>query len=547
MVEDSGVSHLITTESLLPKIGVQVPGLILLDRDGEKIGAQPVATPRAKVTPDNLAYVIYTSGSTGKPKGVLLEHRNVVRLMVNERMPMSFSGEDVWTMFHSYCFDFSVWEMYGALLYGGKLVVVPEQVAKDPGLFLELVREQRVTVLNQTPSAFDSLVRQAQVDGEAGLGDSKLALRYVIFGGEALHPVQLREWKTAYPATKLVNMYGITETTVHVTYKEISEREMAENISNIGRPIPTTTTYIMDENLGLLPVGVPGEVCVGGGGVSRGYLGREELTRAKFVRNPYKAAERLYRSGDLAKQLRNGELVYLGRIDDQVQIRGFRVELGEVRSRLLEHAGVSEAEVIARKVRSEAVELVAYVAAAGVSVTALREHLGQALPYYMVPTAFVLLEKLPLTANGKVDRRALPEPDESRPELETRYVAPGTAVEEVLVGIWEEVLGVERVGVADNFFELGGHSLLATQVVSRLREALQVEVPLRSLFERPTVAGLALAVTQKQSGRKDNGINPIKRANRGNAEQLLEKLDQLSNDEVNALLNSVLAGKELNG
>jgi acyl carrier protein len=359
--------------------------------------------------------------------------------------------------------------------------------------------------------------------------------------------VQLREWKQAYPGVELINMYGITETTVHVTFKEISDREIAENVSNIGRPIPTTTTYIMDENLRLLPVGVPGEVCVGGGGVSRGYLGREELTRAKFVSNPYKAGERLYRSGDLAKLLPSGELVYLGRMDDQVQIRGFRVELGEVRSRLLEHPQVGEAEVIARKVRGEAVELVAYVAAADVSVTALREHLGRALPYYMVPTAFVLLERLPLTANGKVDRRALPEPDESRPELETRYVAPGTAVEEVLVGIWQEVLGVERVGVADNFFELGGHSLLATQVVSRLREALQVEVPLRSLFEQPTVAGLALAVTQRQGELKDNDINPIKRTNRGNAEQLLARLDQLSDEEVNSLLSNVLSGKELNG
>ncbi|MDQ3652840.1 MAG: phosphopantetheine-binding protein, partial [Acidobacteriota bacterium] len=291
-----------------------------------------------------------------------------------------------------------------------------------------------------------------------------------------------------------------------------------------------------------------GEVCVGGGGVSRGYLGREELTGQKFVTNPYRTEERLYRSGDLARQLRNGEMVYLGRIDDQVQIRGFRVELGEVRSRLLEHRSVAQAEVVARQLQTSAQELVAYIVGAGeVSVTALRNHVGETLPYYMVPTVFVMLKALPLTANGKVDRRALPAVEEGRLDVETRYVAPRTAVEEALVGIWQEVLGVERVGVDDNFFELGGHSLLATQVISRVREALQVEVPLRMLFEQLTVAGLALAVSQKQNERKDVGISPIKRTVRGNAEQLLGKLDQLSNDEVNALLNNVLAGKELNG
>ncbi|MFN2513805.1 MAG: phosphopantetheine-binding protein, partial [Pyrinomonadaceae bacterium] len=253
-------------------------------------------------------------------------------------------------------------------------------------------------------------------------------------------------------------------------------------------------------------------------------------------------------SGDLARLLRSGEMVYLGRIDDQVQIRGFRVELGEVRSRLMEHAGVAKAEVIARRLQSNALELVAYLVPKGeVSVTSLRSHVSETLPFYMVPTAFVMLKAMPMTSNGKVDRRALPEPDQSRPEVETSYREPQSEVERVLARIWEEVLGVERVGVDDNFFELGGHSLLATQVISRVREALQVELPLRSLFEQLTVAGLALAVLQKQSERNDGSITSIKRHGRGNAEQLLEKLDQLSNDEVNALLNSVLAGKELNG
>ena len=491
MFEDSGASHLITTQSLKHSIPVEVASLTLLDAERESLSAQPTTPPGQNTAPHNLAYVIYTSGSTGKPKGVLIEHRNVVRLMINDRLQFSFTAGDVWTMFHSYCFDFSVWEMYGALLYGGKLVVVPEAVMRDPSLFLDLLAEHQVTVLNQTPSAFDNLVKQT-LDRRPGL-----ALRYVIFGGEALHPVQLREWKRAYPAARLINMYGITETTVHVTFKEITDREIEENVSNVGRPIPTTTTYIMDSRLRLLPVGVPGEVCVGGGGVSRGYLGRDELTRQKFVPNPYKAEERLYRSGDLAKLLPSGEMTYLGRIDDQVQIRGFRVELGEIRSQLLKHPLVAEAEVIARKLQTEALELVAYVVpTAEVSVTGLRSHLAQTLPYYMVPAAFVLLKALPLTSNGKVDRRALPAPDEARPELEQQYVAPRTAVEEVVAGIWGEVLKVEQAGVHDNFFELGGHSLLATQVISRVRQALRVELPLRSFFEGPTIARLSESIEQ---------------------------------------------------
>ncbi|MDQ3258528.1 MAG: amino acid adenylation domain-containing protein, partial [Acidobacteriota bacterium] len=509
MIEDSGVSHLITTQALLDSVPVKVNSVILLDADGEGIGRQETSTPSPIAGAVNLAYCIYTSGSTGKPKGVLLEHRHVVRLLVNDKLPFSFTADDVWTMFHSYCFDFSVWEMYGALLYGGKLVVVAEPVMKDPSLFLSLLLEEGVTVLNQTPTAFDNVVVQA-LERQAGL-----ALRYVIFGGEALHPVQLREWKKAYPAVKLINMYGITETTVHVTFKEITDAEIEKNVSNIGSPIPTTTTYIMDADLRLLPVGVIGEVCVGGGGVSRGYLGRDELTRQKFVLNPYKAEERLYRSGDLAKLLSSGEMIYLGRIDDQVQIRGFRVELGEVQSQLLKHPAVAKAEVVARKLQTDALEIVAYVVpAAEVSVTALRNHLAQALPSYMAPSAFVMLKALPMTPNGKVDRRALPEPDGARPEVETTFVAPRTAVEESLAKIWTEVLGVERVGINDNFFELGGHSLLATQAISRVRQALHVELPLRSFFEGPTIARLSESIEKARGNgieRQSPAIRPVSR------------------------------------
>jgi acyl-coenzyme A synthetase/AMP-(fatty) acid ligase/acyl carrier protein len=380
---------------------------------------------------------------------------------------------------------------------------------KDPSLFVELLVEQKVTILNQTPTAFYHLAKEGLRTQAA------LALRYVIFGGEALHPVQLKEWRQAYPGTKLINMYGITETTVHVTFKEITDREVAETRSNIGRPIPTTTTYVMDEKQRLLPVGIAGEICVGGEGVGRGYLGRDELTREKFVVNPYQPAERLYRSGDLAKLLPDGELIYLGRIDDQVQIRGFRVELGEIKSHLLEHPQVAEAEVIARESKAESLELVAYVVPrAEISVTALRSHLAETLPFYMVPTAFVMLERLPLTANGKVDRKALPDPDETRPEIAARFVAPRTPQEEVLTKIWAEILGLEQVGVFDNFFELGGHSLMATQVASRVSDAFAIRISLRAFFEQPTVAGLAELVSDPKKEHQETipAIRRIPRA-----------------------------------
>jgi amino acid adenylation domain-containing protein len=521
MVEDSKIAYLITTESLVGNVPQKIPTTILLDAERESIKAHPQTAPDSNCTPHNLSYCIYTSGSTGKPKGVLIEHRNVVRLIVNDRQPFSFSETDVWTMFHSYCFDFSVWEMYGALLYGGKLVIVPEPVMKDPSLFLDLLEEHQVTVLNQTPTAFYNLTTEALRSAAA------LSLRYVIFGGEALHPIQLKEWKGANPGTKLINMYGITETTVHVTFKEITDREIAENRSNIGTPIPTTTTYVMDANLRLQPVGVPGEICVGGDGVGRGYLGREELTRQKFVANPYKPEERLYRSGDLAKLLPSGELLYLGRIDDQVQIRGFRVEPGEIKSHLLEHPQVAEAEVVARESKSESLELIAYIVPRGeVNVTALRSHLAETLPSYMVPTAFVMLDALPLTANGKVDRKALPDPDETRPEIEESFVAPRTASEEALTKIWGEILSLEQVGVFDNFFELGGHSLLATRVVSRVREEFQVEVPLRTLFEQPTIAGLASIISQHR----------VEKAGKAELADLLAELQDISDEEAERLL-----------
>jgi amino acid adenylation domain-containing protein len=490
ILADSATPVLLTREALravLPaREGVEV---VSLDGAAEEIAAESKDNPQSGAGPDSLAYVIYTSGSTGAPKGALIEHRNVARLFSATDAWFGFGPDDVWTLFHSYAFDFSVWELWGALLYGGRVVVVPLDVSRDPEAFHALVQREGVTVLNQTPSAFRQFIR---VDGERG---GELALRNVIFGGEALEPASLREWveRRGAETPRLVNMYGITETTVHVTYRPLSREDVfGGSGSPIGRAIPDLRLYVLDAARRPVPVGVPGELYVGGAGVARGYLNRPELAEARFVDDPF-APGRLYRTGDRVRWMADGTLEYLGRLDEQVKIRGFRIELGEIEARLAEHAAVREVVVLAREDVPGDRRLVAYVAGA-VEADALRAHVRQSLPEYMVPSAFVVLDRLPLTANGKVDRKALPAPDLA--SAEEKYVAPRTPVEEVLAGIWAEVLRLERAGVEESFFELGGHSLLATRVVSRIREVFGVELPLRALFEGPTVAELAVRVEE---------------------------------------------------
>ncbi len=468
LVEDSRVAVVLTEESLAGIEG-------------------NASDPRIPVSAEHPAYVIYTSGSTGKPKGVVVRHGNVARLMAATDDWFHFGPEDVWTLFHSFAFDFSVWEIWGALLYGGRLVVVPWEVSRSPEAFRELLVKEKVTVLNQTPSAFRQLV---QADVEAASGD--LALKWVVFGGEALELASLAPWFDKHGDRRpvLVNMYGITETTVHVTYREVTRADLAEaGRSPIGVAIPDLRVHLVDRSFRLLPVGVPGEMVVGGAGVARGYLGRPDLTAERFVPDPFGGmGERLYRSGDLARRLPDGELEYLGRIDHQVKIRGFRIELGEIEAVLASHPAVREAVVMTREDGGDR-RLVAYVVPReAFSAADLRAYLKERLPDYMVPAALVEIPAIPLTAHGKVDRRALPDP---AGPVEAEFEAPRTAVEELLAGIWSEVLGVERVSRDDGFFDLGGHSLLATRVLSRVRETLQAELPLSALFEAATLADLA--------------------------------------------------------
>ncbi|WP_338885886.1 non-ribosomal peptide synthase/polyketide synthase [Rhodococcus sovatensis] len=496
--------------------------------DLEEYSDAPItdAGRRGPLGPDNVAYVIYTSGSTGRPKGVLVSHRNVVRLFANTDEVYRFGADDVWTMFHSYAFDFSVWELWGPLLYGGRLVVVDYFTSRTPEAFHRLLVDEQVTVLNQTPSAFYQLseadrtavqvssVDVSSVDPESNGAVSHLdgviaqtdtlALRYVIFGGEALEPRRLAGWFDRHGDAKpqLVNMYGITETTVHVSYQLLTEAALAAtSASVVGKPIAGLRVYVLDARLHPVPIGVPGELYVAGGQLARGYLGRQDLTSVRFVADPFGSGDGhslLYRTGDVAQWNAAGELEYLGRSDDQVKIRGFRIELGEIEAVVTDQDSVTQAAVIVREDMPGAARLVAYVVgensngSATVDVDALRVNVAEQLPEYMVPSAFVVLDSIPLTVNGKLDRRALP-----APVFEVReFRAPTTPIEEIVAEVFAEVLGVERVGLDDDFFELGGNSLIATQVVSRLGVALDASVPVRMLFEASTVALLAVRVEQ---------------------------------------------------
>jgi amino acid adenylation domain-containing protein len=493
MVQDAAPVLLVTTSTTgaAQDLAHDLP-LVHLDRagafDGESAADLTDAERRTALRPAHPAYVIYTSGSTGRPKGVLIPHRNVVGLFTATR-DFGFGADDVWTLFHSYAFDFSVWELWGPLLHGGRLVVVPFDVSRSPADFLQLLARERVTVLNQTPSAFYQLV---QADADAPGQD--LALRYVVFGGEALDLNRLTDWyaRHASDAPVLVNMYGITETTVHVTRIDLDEHSAARyRASVIGPAVPGLRAYVLDPHLRPAPAGVTGELYVAGYGLARGYHGRPDLTAGRFVACPFGVpGERMYRSGDLVRWGRNGQLEYVGRADSQVKIRGFRIELGEIEHALAGHPQVAQAVILVRENQEGDKRLVGYaVPEPGAAVTGeeLSEYLRGRLPDYMVPSAVIPLAEIPLTSNGKLDKRALPAEDTTAPASRE----PRNAYERALCELFTELLGVEKVGIDDGFFALGGHSLLATRLSVRIRNQFDIDIPIRTIIRYPTVAELA--------------------------------------------------------
>ena len=502
---DAGLRLVVTTRTTFP---AQLGGILLVEPAA--LRAEDPGEVRTSPEPGDAAYVIYTSGSTGRPKGVVISHRSVVALIDATRENFGLGPGDTWSLFHSSAFDFSVWEIWGPLLTGGRLVVVPYWASRDPEQFWDLLDRERVTVLNQTPSAFREL---NEVDTRR---DHRLAVRLVVFGGEPLDTRRLRGWFDRYPerVCRLVNMFGITETTVHVTARTIRRADALAGSRSVGRAIPGWSVTVRDERLRPLPAGFPGEILVGGAGLALHYLGQPDLTAKRFVDDPW-TGQVLYRSGDLGCLRPDGELEHLGRIDSQVKIRGFRIELGEIASVIQGTAGVAAAAVVVGGdvARDPAnARLDAYVVmSAGSDPRVVRERAERMLPSHMVPSTVTLVPALPRTVNGKLDVCALPDPFAGphtpagldagcRPRHEPRAaipdespVASAASLADRLQEVWGEVLGV-RVDPHDNFFEVGGNSLLAVRLAAAMRERDLPGLPIRLLYLNPTPAALAEAL-----------------------------------------------------
>jgi amino acid adenylation domain-containing protein len=552
VLDDVKAPVLLTQERLRGELPAGAARVVCLDAGWDAIAGEAAGDPRAGgdprpgATPASLAYIIHTSGSTGRPKGTLLRHRGLSSLVTAQAGIYGVGPGSRMLQFASLCFDASVWECFLALTRGATLVLAPSEELHDPRALAGVLAAARVTIALLPPSLLSQLPL-----------DAGPALETLVVGGEACPPALAAAWAKR---VRLINAYGPTEATVVATTWPVPREVDAARPLPIGRPVPNAQAYILDQTLRPVPIGVPGELCVGGVGLARGYLNQPTLTREKFIRHPFdgRRGARLYKTGDLARRLSDGNIEFLGRIDQQVKIRGFRVEPGEVESLLARHPAVRDVAVIAREDRPGDKRLCAYVVpapgaatpAAGAATPAedLRAYLKEQLPEYMVPSAFITLDALPLLPNGKVDRRALPAPDTARLEAGRGYTAPRNAVEETLCGIWAQVLGVERAGIHDGFFDLGGHSLLATQVIARVREAFNVELPLKRLFEMPAVADFGRLVVAAQGSSSAGPAARIRRLYRGGASgapQAARDRDRLFTDrELESLLGDVLSERE---
>lgn len=495
--------------------GLSLVEIVDVDRESEGLEAVPIEAAYSG-SPDNLAYVIYTSGSTGTPKGVMLTHRNVDRLFQAAEPEFEFGADDVWALFHSYTFDFSVWEMWGALLYGGRLVVVPPLVARLPDEFRNLLHREGITILNQTPSAFRQLALAT------GQTSSLLpsTTRLVVFGGEALSAGVLAPWiqSEESASVQFVNMYGITETTVHVTLHRISKEDLRySQYGVIGAPLSDLEIYLLDEYFDPVPAGAIGEIFVAGEGLARGYLNRSGLTAERFLPNPFSSrlGDRMYRTGDLGRINGENQLQYCGRGDHQVKIRGYRIELGEIEAALRQTREIQDAVVLTREAESGDLELVAYVVpAAGerCDILSLRSALKSRLPDYMLPQVFVEVSAIPTTENGKLDIEAL-RVGKRLQRADTKLIM--TPLEEALGAVWADLLDVTVVGADSNFFELGGHSILATRLIARINQEYQAELSVRAVFENPTLRELAVKISQSLHGAVAANQRVIERHDHG--------------------------------
>jgi amino acid adenylation domain-containing protein len=509
MLEDTHAAVLVSQTRMLTYLPESCARIVCLDRDYGEIAHESSENTISGATAQNLAYVIYTSGSTGQPKGVEVLHRGVLRL-VFEVDYVQVGVNETFLHLSPDSFDASTFEIWGALLNGAKCVFFPGKIP-SPNEIASTLRHHEISTLWLTASLFNTIIDEAP--------ETLSSVRQLLIGGEALSVAHVRRALALLPHTQIINGYGPTESTTFACCYPIPV-QLDDSVSSIpiGRPIANTEVYLLDSQLSPVPIGVAGELYIGGDGLARGYLNRPELTAEKFIAHPFKKdGARLYKTGDVARYRSDGNIEFLGRMDHQVKVRGYRIEAGEIESALGQHPEVREAVVLARVEDSlgdpsTGRRLVAYVVPRrepAPTITELKNYLKQKLPPFMIPSAFVLLNTLPLTANGKIDRRALPAPDQSRPEIEESYVAPLTPEEQLLAEIWAEVLKLEKVGIHDNFFELGGHSLLATQAISRIQRMFKVELPLRALFERPTVAELANRVEEIRGKERRLPASPI--------------------------------------
>jgi amino acid adenylation domain-containing protein len=488
MLADTQVKVLLTQEKLVESLGQHQSRVVCLDADLESISKANQDNLNSTVSPQDLSYVIYTSGSTGTPKGVAVTHQAVNRLVFNTNY-VQLTTTDRVAQAANIAFDAATFEIWGALLYGARLVIISKSVLLIPSEFAANIRSHGVSVLFLTTALFNqlaSLVPQAFA-----------SLRYLLFGGEAVDPLWVQSVLEKGAPQHLLHVYGPTENTTFSSWYLVEEVPTKATTIPIGRPISNTQIYLLDQNLQPVPVGVPGELYLGGAGLAWGYLNRPELTNEKFIPNPFEKEEgsRLYKTGDLARYLPDGNIEYLGRIDNQAKIRGFRIELGEVEVALSQHSHVQISCVIVREDTPGDKRLVAYVVAQkGVTLTTseLRQFLGNKLPGYMIPSAFVILESLPLTANGKVDRHALKAPD--RTSDSDRFIEARNQLEMKLVQIWSDILKIDKIGVQDNFFDLGGHSLLATYLMTQIKQVFAKDIPLTKLFQNPTIEQLATII-----------------------------------------------------
>jgi amino acid adenylation domain-containing protein len=528
MLEDTQVSVLLTQQSLVEKLPANKAHVLCLDTE-ETLSRQNEDNTTSNTRADNLAYIIYTSGSTGKPKGVAVSHQAVTRLLFNTNY-IKLEPDDKIAQVSNISFDAATFEIWGALLHGGKLVVITKNVLLSSQSFAAQLREQGISVLFLTTALFNQLAN--------AVPQAFKKLRYLLFGGEAVEPKWVNEILKKAPPQRLLHVYGPTENTTFSSWYWVRDVPEGATTLPIGRSISNTQLYILDRYLQPVPLGVSGELYIGGDGLARGYLNRPELTEEKFILNPFsdEPTSRLYKTGDLARYLPDGNIEFLGRLDNQVKIRGFRIELGEIEMVLSQHFGVLQTIVIFREDQHNDKYLVAYIVPNQKqlpSVTKLRGFLKQKLPDYMIPTAFVMLDALPLTPNGKVNRSDLPAPDQTRQESKETFVAPRTLIEKQLAAIWAEVLSLEQVGIYDNFFHLGGHSLKVTQVVSRVQETFRVELPLRTLFEASTIASLSKVISGYRSmeprSPKIERISREKHRIKASSRETLEVSEEIKN------------------